>query len=185
MKNYRREHPETALCGLNCIFCPIHNMKDCCPGCGGGEGHQSCPKVRCAVERNVKEFCFECGDFPCEKYDGAGEWDSFITYRNIFENMERIKIYGIDEYKRTLYEKKAILDRLLADYNDGRKKTLFCTAANLFDAETYASVFAEILENTDENMSLKERAAKAAEKINNAAKEMGISLKLRRKKATR
>lgn len=180
MRNYSREYPEIALCGLNCIFCPIHNMDNGCPGCGG-EGQHPCQRARCAAERNINGFCYECEMYPCEKYDGADEWDSFITYRNIFENMEQIKIYGINEYKQTLYKKKAVLDRLLADYNDGRKKTLFCTAANLFDSETFTLVFAEILENTDENMSLKKRAAMAAEKLNYAAEEKGISLKLRRK----
>ena len=182
MKNYRREHPETALCGLNCIFCPIHNMKDGCPGCGGGEGHQSCPKVRCAVERNVKEFCFECEDFPCEKYDGAGEGDSFITSMNIFSSMNFVRDNGIEVYKRTLYSKKAVLDKFLEKYNDGRKKTLFCTAANLLDEDSYREAYEKAEAVTDENMSLKERAAAAESILRDTADKKGISLKLRRKK---
>ena len=33
-ENYHREHPEFALCGLNCVLCPMH-LGGYCPGCGG------------------------------------------------------------------------------------------------------------------------------------------------------
>ena len=43
---------------------------------------------------------------------------------------EKLKQTGEEAYNAEQIEKRQILDRLLADYNDGRKKTLFCLAAN-------------------------------------------------------
>ena len=44
--------------------------------------------------------------------------------------------------------------RLLTEYNDGRKKTLFCLAVNLLSLEDLRTVF----ENTDLQLPVKDRA---------------------------
>lgn len=180
MKNYRRIHKKFSLCGLNCILCPMHNMDNGCPGCGGGEGHQSCSKIKCAIEKNIGEFCFECGQYPCDKYTGASEKDSFITYRNMFEDTEYAKENGIDKYEIILDEKADILRKLLENYNDGRKKTLFCTAVNLMDINDIKDAFKYISSVSSSQMTQKEKSAYAADTIKKKASERGISLKLRK-----
>ena len=182
MKNYRRENTWFSLCGLNCALCPMHNMENGCPGCGGGEGHQSCAKIRCAIERKIGEFCFECMEYPCEKYEGASETDSFMTYQNIFKDTEYAKTKGIDEYKSIIDRKKAVLDKLLENYNDGRRKSLFCTAVNLLDEESLYNAVLSIENQVKNDMPLKEKAAEAARIIKETAAEKGISLKLRKNK---
>lgn len=34
MKDFYRTYPQVALCGLNCLLCPM-NIGGWCPGCGG------------------------------------------------------------------------------------------------------------------------------------------------------
>ena len=40
-------------------------------------------------------------------------------------------------------QKREILNHLLTDYNDGRKKTLFCLAVNILPLEAFRDVFEE------------------------------------------
>ena len=75
MKNYQREYPLFSLCGLNCALCPMH-LNKYCPGCGGGEGNQSCAIFRCGWEHGCPEYCFQCGEYPTVSY-------SCITSRKI------------------------------------------------------------------------------------------------------
>ena len=60
MRDYRRSDPAFSLCGLCCALCPMHRMEKGCPGCGGGEGHQSCAVIRCALAHGGPESCALC-----------------------------------------------------------------------------------------------------------------------------
>ncbi len=179
MKNYRRKYTWFSLCGLNCIFCPMYNIEEGCKGCGG-EGSHSCHKIRCSIEKQDIEFCFECSEYPCEKYERASEKDSFITYANIFKDTEYIKNNGIDNYKQIVDKKAVLLVKLLKYYNDGRKKSLYCTASNLFDYETLSKALSSIEKLTEESMDIKEKADIASKIIKDMAVQKGISLKLRK-----
>ena len=46
MKNVHREYPLLAMRGLSCGLCTMH-LGGYCPGCGGGDGNQSCAIARC------------------------------------------------------------------------------------------------------------------------------------------
>lgn len=124
MKGFRRQNQLFSLCGLNCGLCPMFLGRHC-PGCGGGEGNQSCKIAACSIGRGV-EYCFLCGEYPCPKYEHFDEFDSFITHRNRKVDMEKAREIGMEAYNAEQVEKAHILDILLAGYNDGRKKTLFC-----------------------------------------------------------
>ena len=80
MKGFNRQNQLFALCGLNCGLCPMFLSKHC-PGCGGGEGNQSCKIARCSMEHGGIEYCFQCGEYPCPKYDHIEDYDVFITGR--------------------------------------------------------------------------------------------------------
>ena len=131
MKNFDRKYPCFALCGLNCGLCPIHHMANGCPGCGGGEGQQSCAIARCSLEQGRPEYCFQCASYPCQKFDDLSEFDSFLPTRNRQADFLRAQTMGLEAYRAMMDEKIAILEHLLARYNDGRRKTFFCTAVNL------------------------------------------------------
>ena len=130
MKGFERDNQLLSLCGLNCGLCPMFLGKYC-GGCGNG--NQSCAIARCSLEQGKLEYCYECGKYPCEKYDGCQEFDSFITHRRQVADLAHAKEIGIDAYNREQTEKKQILNNLLEHYNDGRKKAFFCVAVNLLD----------------------------------------------------
>lgn len=79
-------------------------------------------------------------------------------------------------------KKRAILDALLAGYNDGRRKTLFHTAVYLLPLGELQAVMADL--NCLPELAgqpIKERALVAVELLQQAADRRGISLKLNKK----
>ena len=85
--------------------------------------------------------------------------------------MQRI---GEEAYTAEQVEKRQILDQLLAEYNDGRKKTLFCLAVNLLPLEDLRTVF----EVGDLAIPIKDRAKQMEKRLRERS---SLELKLRRK----
>ena len=171
MKNFTRKNPYFSLCGLNCKLCSM-NISGHCGGCGFG--NQSCPIARCSLEHGNPEYCFRCPEYPCEKYANIDEYDSFITHRKQKVDMEKIQLIGEEAYNEEQIEKRQILDRLLAEYNDGRKKTLFCLAVNVLPLETLKTVF----EDSDSELPIKERASQMEIRLKERS---STELKMRKK----
>lgn len=111
------------------------HLDNYCPGCGGGTGNQPCAIARCSQQRGGIEYCYLCDEYPCKKYEGIDEFDSFITHRNQLKDFEKVKNIGIDLYQSELAEKIEILKCLFANYNDGRRKSFFCIAVNLLELQ--------------------------------------------------
>ena len=182
MKGFNRENQLFSLCGLNCGLCPMF-LNKYCPGCGGGEGNQSCKIARCSMEHDNVPYCFQCSEYPCEKYDHIDDFDSFITHRRRKSDLEKARQYGVETYNAEQIEKAKILDIFLSGYNDGRKKTLFCVAVNLLELQELQSILSEIERQSDmETMTLKEKSAFVAGLLQDAAVTKNIDLKLRKKK---
>lgn len=155
-----------------------------CPGCGGGEGNQSCKIARCSREHGVVEYCSRCQNFPCEKYEGIDEFDSFITHQNRRKDLEENDRIGAAAYREEQKEKIEILKFLLENFNDGRRKTFFCLAVNLLELSDLKMVLAQIKEGEKlGSLSLKERAACVVKLFQDVAGQRRITLKLRKKKA--
>ena len=181
MKGFNRQNQLCSLCGLNCGLCPMFLNKNC-PGCGGGEGNQSCRIARCSMEHTGVEYCCQCNEYPCEKYEHIDDFDSFITHRNQTADLEKIRRMGVEAYNMEQTEKIKILDILLSGYNDGRKKTLFCVAVNLLDLQELREALREIEGKPDmETLTLKEKSAFAAGLLQEIASRRKVDLKLRRK----
>ena len=139
MRNYRRSDPAFSLCGLCCALCPMHRMEKGCPGCGGGEGHQSCAVIRCALAHGGPESCAFCPGYPCPRLTEAARFDSFVPHRNQLEHLNRWAA-APEDFWAELAEKSRLLTELLEHYNDGRHKSFFCTAVNLLPAGDTAAV---------------------------------------------
>ncbi|MCB7060157.1 hypothetical protein, partial [Eggerthella lenta] len=58
-------------------------------------------------------------------------------------------------------EKARQLETLLENYNDGRKKTLFCQAVNLLSLQDIKDVMKALALEEEEGMSVKEKAKQA------------------------
>ena len=182
MKGFNRKNQLFSLCGLNCGLCPMFLNKNC-PGCGGGEGNQSCKIARCSMEHGGVDYCFQCSDYPCPKYDHIDDFDSFIVHRNRKADMEKARRLGIDAYNTEQTEKAKILEIFLSDYNDGRKKTLFSVAVNLLELQDIQTVLSEIARKPGmETLTLKEKSAFVAGLLQDAAATKNIDLKLHKKK---
>ena len=82
-----------------------------------------------------------------------------------------------------LNEKIEILRYLLKNYNDGRRKTFYCTAVNLLELEDVNRVMTQIKEAIAPETPLKESAKQVVYLFQTMAEEKEISLKLKKKKA--
>lgn len=87
----------------------------------------------------------------------------------------------MEEYARELDEKMGILEHLLQNYNDGRRKSFFCLAVNLLDIQDIRQVMERLPHEVGENMQPKEKAVLAAGLLQATAGQRNISLKLRKK----
>ena len=178
MKGFTRTETRVSLCGLNCALCSMH-LGGYCPGCGGGAGNQSCRIAKCSLEHGGIQFCWGCPEYPCAHYEGFGDRDSFVPHRNRAQDIAQVQAIGLEAYLTQLEEKRTILDALLADYNDGRRKTLFNTAVYLLPLEELRVVMAALREEPPE-LPVKERAKAAAALLQAVADRQGVSLKLRK-----
>ena len=112
------------------------------------------------------------------------EADSFITHKNQKRDLAKARQIGIEPYNREQQEKIAILNYLLTDFNDGRKKTLYCVAVNLLELQDIQSVMEQIsTEKNIDTMSIQEKSALVAALLKKVASERGIELKLRKSKS--
>ncbi len=148
MKDFKRSYLLFSLCGLNCGLCSMH-IGNYCPGCGGGPGNQPCAISRCSQRHGGIEYCYLCDEYPCEKYQGIDLLDSFITHRNQLKDFEKVKKIGLECYQAELEEKIEILKYLLANCNDGRRKSFFCIAVNLLELQDVKSVVKQIEDQTE------------------------------------
>lgn len=182
MKDFTRTDLLFSLCGLNCGLCPM-NLSGHCPGCGGGEGNQSCKIAKCSRQYGNPEYCSWCRNFPCEKYENMDVFDSFVTHRNQKRDLKKQLEIGVDAYREEQLEKIRMLEWLLQNCNDGRKKTFFCLAVNLLETEDVRTVIEQTTsDETFGELSLKEKAACMTDRFRKVADEQGILLKLRKKR---
>lgn len=185
MEYKQREYPLFSACGLNCGLCPRYQMDGTskCPGCSGKDfltKHPKCGVLSCSQRKGL-EYCFQCDEYPCTKYDGADLYDSFITHKNQLRDNSKASQLGIEAYISELEQKIEILEKLLVNHNDGRKKSFFCNAVNLLELTDIEGAMARIYKETSSEENIKERAVVAAKLLQDAADRQGISLILRKK----
>jgi hypothetical protein len=186
MREYKRKNPMFALCGLQCGLCPRHqtDAPSKCPGCGGADfhlKHPSCAVITCNLRRDNVEYCFQCPAYPCERYGKPGKVDSFISYRNVIPDFQKAKEMGIERSMVEWDRKRAILEFLLGNYDDGRRKGFYCLAVNLLAMEDLEIVLECInREVKNQNIDKKQKIEKVIGFINGAAREKEIELKLRK-----
>ena len=185
MEYQTRKNPLFSACGLNCGLCPRYHTdgQSKCPGCAG-EGfsavHPSCGVLSCSQRKGI-EYCFLCEDYPCKKYDEADLVDSFITHKNQFCDLDKAKQRGMERYETELNEKIRVLEELLKNYDDGRRKSFYCLAVNLLDIEDIITVMEEINGKVILDTPLKEKAAAVSGLFEDVAEKRGILLQLRKK----
>ena len=105
-----------------------------------------------------------------------------MPHRNRQQDIAQARELGLEPHLAQLEQKRDILEKLLAHYNDGRGKTLFNTAVYLLPLEDLRSVMT-VLGNRPEldEQAVKERALAAVELLQEAADRRDISLKRNKK----
>ena len=184
MKYKPRKTPKFSACGLNCGLCPRYYTagQSRCPGCAGEgftDAHCGCGMLSCCQRKGL-EYCFQCEEFPCPKYEGVDQSDSFITHLNQFKDMEKAVRIGIEAYEAELNQKVQALEELLANYDDGRRKSFFCLAVNLLELADIQTILEQLSQELDPEAPIKEKAATAARLFQAKADECGFVLKLRK-----
>ena len=180
MKGFERKNQLFSLCGLNCGLCPML-LGNHCGGCGNG--NQSCRIEKCSLEHGKMEYCYECGQYSCEKYEHVDEYDSFITHRRRRADLEKARSMGIEQYNLEQREKIKILSWLLSNYNDGRRKNFFCVAVNLLELSEIQEAVKQIQSNNGLcSLPFKEQCLYVVEVFQMIADRRNIKLKLIKKK---
>jgi hypothetical protein len=157
-----------------------------CPGCGGTatgthEFVAHCGVNSCAKRHGGSEYCYLCEEYPCKKYyDSEKIKDSFITKQRQLADFQKVKEIGLAAYQAELNEKVSILERLLADFDDGRRKNIFCLAINLLELADIKDVMARLEAKLTPDTAQKEKAALAADLFRQKADERNVRLELRK-----
>lgn len=128
MRGFERENQLFSLCGLNCGLCPMF-LGQHCGGCGNG--NQSCKIAGCSLEHGKIQYCYECEQYPCEKYQHMDEYDIFITSRRRTADLERAQSIGIEQYNLEQQEK------------------FFCVAVNLLGLSEIQEAIKQIDSNDE------------------------------------
>ena len=180
MKGFERKNRLLSLCGLNCGLCPMR-LGGHCGGCG--HGNQSCRIARCSLMQGKIEYCYECAQYPCGRYQDIADDDFFITHRNQKADLGKAQRIGIDAYNREQEEKVRILEFLLSACNDGRRKSFFCIALNLLELSDIREAVRQMEgENGFSSWTVKERCAYIVSAFQEIAAKHHIILKLHKKK---
>jgi len=132
-----KKYNTIGCCGIDCVLCPRFRTKgvSVCPGCGGldfKEKHPSCGFLTCCVIKKRLEVCSDCPDYPCKRFDSVRQgFDSFVTHKKIFPNLDLIKNKGIGFFIDQQKIRMNILIDFLSNYDDGRSKSFFCISCAL------------------------------------------------------
>ena len=98
-----------------------------CSGCfTDSPCYPTCPIAPCSVRHGNVEYCYQCEEYPCRRYDGIDEHDSLISHRNQKKDLAKAKTPGIETYLREQHAKQEILAHLLRMYDDGNRDVFFC-----------------------------------------------------------
>ena len=175
-------HPTIGCCGIDCGLCPRYytDGSSKCPGCGGegfDDKHPPCSIKSCCANKHKLEACGQCPEYPCDKYTNMKgiERDSFVTHKKMFHNQDQIKTQGIEAFIEQQSERIALLKDMLADYNDGRSKSFYCTAVALLHPEHIKKAMANITPQDDKKNTAKELKTT----LRQCAEAQGIELSLR------
>jgi hypothetical protein len=94
-----------APCGMNCGICMAYlREKNKCPGCKGVDNTKPVTRVRCKIKNCTAfgngnaRFCFECGNFPCDKLKHLDKRYRTKYNMSMIENLEYIMDYGIRKF---------------------------------------------------------------------------------------
>jgi hypothetical protein len=187
MNDQLKAHPTIGCCGIDCGLCPRYQSESisACPGCGGPQfkaKHPSCGFITCCVVKSGLEVCSQCPEFPCNRYNSEIDaYDSFVTHKKVFPNLEYIKTNGIENFLKFQNIKINILKYFLSNFDDGHSKSYFCLSCALLPTEELSCIHSSVIGLVD-SMEIKERNKRLKDDLHKASEKHDITLKLNKKK---
>lgn len=187
MTEATKKYITIGCCGIDCGLCPRFHTKgdSVCPGCGGlnfREKHPSCGYLTCCLIKKGYEVCSDCNDYPCSRFDSERKgFDSFVTHRKVFANLDDIKNNGHDSFIEQQKERIKILVHFLDKYDDGRSKSFFCISCTLLPLDRLQKT-RKFIDNLDNSSDNKDKNKQLKNRLEMIAQDLKINLKLNNKK---
>ncbi|HII85843.1 TPA: DUF3795 domain-containing protein [Candidatus Bathyarchaeota archaeon] len=180
-------YTEIGICGLSCRLCPAYHRetKSKCHGCKSEHRMGApCPFHTCAVKKRRISFCGFCEEnSTCARWRKFRELgkqrDSIVCYQRLENNIAFIQKHGMEEFEKQLKIRERLLRTILAEFNEGRSKTLYCIAATILDIEELESVVEEARAKA-KGQNIKEKSEVMHSILNEVAENKNYSLKLRK-----
>jgi hypothetical protein len=99
-----------APCGIDCKRCPGVQAFGC-KGCREQKGQMLnfpiCKTYECVTGKG-HEFCYECGDFPCEMLQPIVNFEIFTPHNSKVYNSVMIQKLGLEEWDKICEEKSTL-----------------------------------------------------------------------------
>jgi len=174
-------------CGIYCGLCPRFQStaKSRCPGCKILSLTISCKLYNCCVKQKGLVTCAECEQWPCEKYGRFFEYDSFVSHQVCQPNIKQIRKSGLRKWLAAQKKRRAILEEMLADWNEGRSRNRYCLAAALMPPALVQQAVRQakqvMAKSNVDSSDVKTRARIMKSAIEEAASKSHIMLQLRKK----
>ena len=178
---------EIGICGLSCRVCPSYHTetKSKCGGCKSEYRLGApCPFHNCALKRKKVDFCVFCPENDdCErwhKHRYAGkEHDSIVSYQKLEDNIAFIQKNGLEDFEKQQMAREALLKAILAEFNEGRSKTLYCIAATVLEIKELEEIF-EKARTKSKGLDVKAKSKVMHSLLNGIAEKKHYLLKLRK-----
>ena len=186
MTDKLKKYEVVGCCGIDCGLCPgFHTKGDsACPGCGGFDfkaKHPSCGFLTCCVNNKRLEVCSDCPEYPCKRFDLENEgYDSFVTHKKVFPNLDFIKNNGIDPFIELQRIRIDILTDLLQNYDDGRSKSFYCISCALLPIDKLHEIHS-FIKNLPIHTEVKKKNKLIRSLVFTIAETLNIKLKLTKK----
>jgi len=180
-------HIEIGICGLSCRLCPAYHRetKSKCGGCKSEyRMGAACPFHNCAIKKKNIDFCGFCDENnTCARWkkfrESGKQHDSILSYQRLEDNISFIQKNGMEQFEKQQKTKENLLRAILAEFNEGRSKTFYCTAATVLEIDELESV----LENArakSKGLDIREKSEVMHSLLNEIANNKDYSLKLRK-----
>lgn len=180
-------YTEIGVCGLSCRLCPAYyrETKSKCEGCKSAYRMGApCPFHTCAVKKRGIDFCGFCDENnTCARWrkfrERGRQYDSIVCYQRLEDNIDFIQKYGMEEFEKQQKAREKLLRLILAEFNEGRSKTLYCIAATLLEIDELESVL-EKARAKSKGLEIRAKSGIMHSLLNDIAKEKNYLLKLRK-----
>lgn len=180
-------YPEIGVCGLSCKLCPMYQSTAAsrCKGCKSKERMAlGCPLITCSVKKNDIEFCWQCDKSgTCSKWGKKRQFgkkhDSFKCYQKLENDISFIQRKGIDAFVKTQEQRNKLLRHMLKEYNEGRSKSYYCTAATVLEIGELSKSLIEA-DRISKGLDIKSRSKVLHSIVDEIAKQNMYVLKMRK-----